>query len=331
MTRKVLNGLDLDNQRIVSLADPSSASDAATKAYVDQVARGLHWKQGVRAATTTNAALASAYENGDVIDGVTLATGDRILIKDQTTASENGIYVVAASGAPARAADMAAGTDGKGVAVTVTSGTVNADRVYIQTADTAVVGTNNLAWSQLGGGGSSYTAGDGLSESPAGTFNVSAGAGLEISSDTVRIAAAAAGAGLTGGAGSALAVGAGTGITVNADDVALSASVAGNGLTHTTGVLAVGAGTGISVAADAVAVDTGVVSRHVAANVGDGSSTQIDVAHNLGTYDVSVEVFVNSGTRETVICDVSRTDTNTVRLNFATAPTSGQYRVVVQG
>ena len=67
MTRKVLNGLDLDNQRIVSLADPSSASDAATKAYVDQVARGLNWKQSVRAATTTNATLASGFEDGDVV------------------------------------------------------------------------------------------------------------------------------------------------------------------------------------------------------------------------------------------------------------------------
>ncbi|MGC5012529.1 hypothetical protein ACLQ2R_17335 [Streptosporangium sp. DT93] len=331
MTRKVLNGLDLGNQRIVSLADPSSSTDAATKAYVDQVARGLNWKQSVRAATTTSGTLASAYENGDVIDGVTLTTGDRILLKDQSSATENGIYVVAATGAPARATDMPAGSDGKGVAVTVTSGSVNADRVYIQTADTATVGTDALSWSQLGGGGSSYTAGDGLAESPAGTFNVATGTGLEVSADAVRIAAAAAGAGLTGGAGSALAVGAGNGITVNADDVALASSTAGAGLTYTSGVLAVGAGTGISVAADAVAVDTAVVSRHVAANVGDNAATQIDVTHNLGTYDVSVEVFVNSGSRETVICDVSRTDTNTVRLNFATAPTSGQFRVVVQG
>jgi hypothetical protein len=330
MSRAVLNGLNLSNQKITNLADPSASTDAATKQYVDQVARGLNWKQAVRAATTTAGTLATSFENGDVVDGVTLATGDRILLKDQADGTENGIYVVAASGAPARAADMAATTDGKGVAVTVTSGTVNADRVYIQAADTATVGTDALTWSQLGGGGVTYTAGDGLADS-SGTFSVNAGTGLEISSDAVRIAAAAAGAGLTGGAGSALAVGAGTGITVNADDVALSATVAGAGLTHTTGVLAVGAGTGISVAADAVAVDTGVVSRHVAANVGDGSATQIDVTHNLGTYDVDVEVYVNSGNRESVDCDVSRPTTNTVRLNFGTAPTSAQYRVVIQG
>ncbi|MEW9530591.1 hypothetical protein [Microbispora sp. NPDC049125] len=333
MSRKVLNGLDLANQRIINLADPSSNGDAATKQYVDNVARGLDWKQSVRAATTTNGTLATAYANGSVIDGVTLATGDRILLKDQTTGADNGVYTVNGSGAPTRAADADSSAEvTSGLAVTVTEGTVNGDKTYILTTnDPIVLGTTALSFSPLGGGGTVYTAGSGLTESPAGTFNVNTGTGLEISTGTVRIAGAAAGAGLTGGAGSALAVGAGNGITVNADDVALASSTAGAGLTYTTGVLAVGAGTGISVAADAVAVDTAVVARHVAANVGDGSATQIDVTHNLGTYDVSVEVFVNSGSRETVDPDVSRPDTNTVRLNFATAPTSGQYRVVVQG
>jgi hypothetical protein len=333
LTYKVLNGLDLANQRITAVADPSSASDAATKAYVDAYARGLDWKQSVRAATTTAGTLASSFENGDIIDGVTLVTGDRILLKDQSTGSQNGIYVVAATGAPTRAVDADADVEvTSGLAVSVTEGTVNGDKTYILTTnDPIVVGTTALSFSLLGGAGTTYTAGDGLSESPAGTFNVATGTGLETSSDTVRIAAAAAGAGLTGGAGSALAVGAGNGITVNADDVALASSTGGAGLTYTTGVLAVGAGTGISVAADTVGIDTSVVARKVSANVGDGASTQIDVTHNLGTYDIVVELFVNSGSRETVLADVSRPDTNTVRLNFASAPTSAQYRVVVHG
>ena len=332
MARKFLNGIDLSNQRIVSMADPSSATDAATKQYVDNVARGLDWKASVRAATTTNGTLATAYENGDTLDGVTLATGDRILLKDQTSGAENGIYIVAASGAPARAADADASSEvTSGMAVSVTEGTVNGDKTFILTTnDPITLDTTALSFSQLGGGGTTYTAGDGLADS-SGTFSVNTGSGLEISSDAVRIAAAAAGAGLTGGAGSALAVGAGNGITVNSDDVALATSTAGAGLTYTTGVLAVGAGTGISVAADAVAVDTGVVARHVAANVGDNSATQIDVTHNLGTRDIQVTLYVNSGSYEDVECDVSRPDTNTVRLNFATAPTSSQYRVVVVG
>ncbi len=331
MARKYLNGIDLSNQRAVNLADPSSATDAATKQYVDNVARGLNWKQSVRAATTTNGTLATAYENGDTLDGVTLATGDRILLKDQTTGSENGIYTVNASGAPTRALDADTSAEvTSGLAVTVTQGTVNGDKVFILTTnDPITLGTTALSFSTLGGGGT-YTAGSGLTESPAGTFNVGAGNGITVNADDVALASSSAGGGLTYTTG-VLAVGAGSGITVNADDVALASSTAGNGLTYTTGVLAVGAGTGISVAADAVAVDTAVVSRHVAANVGDGSATQIDVTHNLGTKDVTVELYVNSGSNETVTADVSRPDTNTVRLNFAAAPTSAQYRVVVMG
>jgi hypothetical protein len=297
MARKILNGLDLSNQKIVNLADPSANGDAATKQYVDNVARGLTWKEAVRAATTAAGTLATDFDDGSTVDGVALATGDRILIKNQATGADNGIYVVAASGAPARAADLAAGSDAAGAAVTVVEGTVNGDTVHIQTEEPAVVGTDALAWSPLGGGGT-YTAGDGLAESPAGTFNVTPGTGLETSSDAVRIAAAAAGDGLTGGGGSALAVGAGTGITVTAN---------------------------------AVAIDTGVVPRKMAANVGDGVATQIDVTHSLGTKDVGVTVYLNSGSGEDVDPDVSRPDDNTVRLNFAVAPSAAQYRVVVHG
>jgi hypothetical protein len=71
------------------------APQAAVKSYIDGKVAGLSWKQAVRAATTANGTLATAYANGQAIDGVTLATGDRILVKNQTTASENGIYIVA--------------------------------------------------------------------------------------------------------------------------------------------------------------------------------------------------------------------------------------------
>jgi len=94
MATKVANGLDLQAQRIVSVADPSSAQDAATKAYVDNIAAGLAWKKEVVVATTANGALATAFANGQTIDGYTLVTGDRILLKNQTTQTENGIYVV---------------------------------------------------------------------------------------------------------------------------------------------------------------------------------------------------------------------------------------------
>ena len=115
------------------------------------------WKQTVRVATTANGTLATAYENGDTIDGVVLATGNRILLKDQTTASENGIYTVNATGAPTRAGDLPATADAAGLVVIAQEGTANADTAWLCTSNTgsAVVGTNNLAFAELGGGGGS--------------------------------------------------------------------------------------------------------------------------------------------------------------------------------
>lgn len=160
---KVSNGLDLQSQKIQNLADPSTATDAATKQYVDNVARGLYWKDPVRAATTANGTLATAFAAGQVIDGVTLATGNRILLKNQTAGAENGIYVVAASGAPSRALDADGGTElNPGTAVTVAEGTVNGDKVYMLTSDAAVtIGTTSQTWSVLGGG-TTYTGSNGI-------------------------------------------------------------------------------------------------------------------------------------------------------------------------
>src|SRR5687768_15275521 len=111
MSKKFYNGIDLQGQKAVNAADPSSGTDLATKQYVDNLSAGMTWKRSVRVATTTNGALATAYANGQTVDGVTLVTGDRILLKNQTAGAENGIYVVAASGAPARATDADSTTD----------------------------------------------------------------------------------------------------------------------------------------------------------------------------------------------------------------------------
>ena len=142
---------------------PSSDLHAATKAYVDGVAEGLHIHASAMAATTANVALATALENGDVLDGVTLATGNRILVKNQTTTSENGIYVVQASGQPTRAIDFDTALEvDSGDFIFVSGGTANANTGWVQTSRPATVGTDPITFSQFSGAGT-YSAGNGIS------------------------------------------------------------------------------------------------------------------------------------------------------------------------
>lgn len=105
------------------------------------------FKNVVRVATVANGTLASAFENGDTVDGVVLATGDRILIKDQTAGAENGIYTVNASGAPTRATDFDASDEIRGAVMIVQSGTINANTLWMNTNTSAVtVGTTALTF-----------------------------------------------------------------------------------------------------------------------------------------------------------------------------------------
>ena len=158
--------VSFNSQKITGLADPTADADAANKGYVDGVAQGLDVKDSVVATTTANGTLSTAFANGQSIDGVTLQTGDRILLKNQTTASQNGIYNVNASGAPSRATDMGTGSNAAGAFVFVEQGTVNAENGFTCTSDTgsAVVGTNNLTFAQFSGAGQ-IIAGDGLDKS----------------------------------------------------------------------------------------------------------------------------------------------------------------------
>lgn len=175
---KVLNGLDLASQKITNLADPSANTDGATKQYVDNVARGLQWKDPVRVATTANGALATAYANGQSVDGVALVTGNRILLKNQTAPAENGIYTVNAAGAPTRAIDADNGSElAPGTAVSVAEGTVNADTVQHIISDAAItIGTTSQTWAALGGG-TTYSGGNGISVAGSVITAVAAGSG----------------------------------------------------------------------------------------------------------------------------------------------------------
>lgn len=146
---------------IKGVATPVAGNDAVNKDYVDNLIQGLSWINPARAATTVTGVLATAYENGDVIDGVTLATNDRILLKDQATATENGVYIVQATGAPVRVDEMATGDTVANYSLFIQEGTANGDQAFVQTNDTSgtginsdIVDTGELTFVQFTGSGS---------------------------------------------------------------------------------------------------------------------------------------------------------------------------------
>jgi hypothetical protein len=285
--------LSMAGFKLTNLGTPSADTDAANKSYVDSVAQGLDTKASVVVATTTNGTLATAFANGQTVDGVTLATGNRILIKNQTDATTNGIYTVNASGAPTRSTDMNADAEFPSAYTFVEQGTVNADTGWVCTNNSVTLGTTNITFTQFSGAGT-YTASNGVLLTGSNfTFAPQSGKGLE-----------------TGASGAAIKLATTSGLNVTTD-------------------LAVGAGNGISVLTNTVAIDSAVVVSKYATNVGDASATSYTITHNLGTRDVIVSVYEATGTYAEVMCDVNHATTNTITLLFSVAPTLNQYRVVV--
>jgi hypothetical protein len=172
--------------KITNLANPVNPQDAATKAYVDSTAQGLDVKLSVRAASTANLTLSGVQ----TVDGVSLSVGDRVLVKNQTTASANGIYVVA-SGAWSRAID-ADGTSvagysevSPGMFTFVEEGTTLANTGWVlSTSGTITVGTTSLAFAQFSGAGT-YLANNGV-QLVGNTFSA-------VSANSARISVTSAG------------------------------------------------------------------------------------------------------------------------------------------
>ena len=269
---------------LTGVASPVSGSDAATKSYVDAAAAGLDWKDAVVAATTVNGTLATAYANGQTIDGVVLTTGDRILIKDQTSGVENGIYTVNASGAPTRATDMPVGDAASGDAIFVVQGTLCAGCAYVCTnaSGSDVVNTDALVFSPFAAP-LTYTGGDGIDIT--GT-SIAVDTTVVRTSGTQTVAGAktftsvvAASAGVTVPDSQTIAVGTGTDLTIQHNGTNSLVSSSGGDLiidnTNVTGSTIAQLGT------DTSATDFQVQNNSGTALFTVAGSGQVDVAGNI--------------------------------------------------
>ena len=144
------NSVAITGGSITGMSAPSGSSDVTTKSYVDDLVAGLKTRIITRVATTANINLSNALENGDTLDGVTLATGNKVLVKNQTDATENGIYLVPASGAASRDPNFNTVAELAGQLVIIQEGSTEADRIYLCTTDNSgTIGSVNITFSRV--------------------------------------------------------------------------------------------------------------------------------------------------------------------------------------
>jgi len=173
--------INMNGQYIQNLLSPVGASDAATKSYVDTAAQGLDGKASVRAASTANLTLSGTQ----TVDGVALVATDRVLVKNQTTTAQNGVYDVAA-GAWTRSTDVDTWNELVSAYVWVEGGTTNADSGWLCTVDAGgTLNTTAVTWVQFSGAGQ-ITSGAGLTKT-GNTLDVGAGTGITVAADSVAL------------------------------------------------------------------------------------------------------------------------------------------------
>lgn len=199
----------MNGQNLTGLADPVNAQDAATKNYVDSAVQGLDPKASVKVATTT----AITLSGQQTIDNVAVVAGDRVLVKNQGTAAQNGIYIVSAN-AWDRASDANAWNELISAYVFVEQGTTNGDNGYLITVDAGgTLGVTDVTVVQFSGAG-----------------QVIAGAGLTKNGNTIDI----------GGTTNR--------ITINADSIDISANYLGQSSITTLGTIGTGIWQGTTIA-----------------------------------------------------------------------------------
>ena len=305
------------------VATPTDAAHIATKGYVDAARQGLDVKQSVRAATVGAINISADLEAGDLIDGVTLVAGDRVLVKDQSTATENGIYVAVASGAASRSSDANGTADTgelkPGTFTFVEEGAVNSDKGFVvSTNGTITIGSTSIAWTQFSGAGS-FTAGDGLSQS-GNTINVNVTSNrTAITADAIDISANYV------GQSSITTLGTITTGTWNGTDVAVA-----DGGTGASDATTARTNLGIKTTGTAATTTTATLARVAAqGNTAHSSGTSTTaVVHNFNTTDVIVQVY-EVATGETVVGDVSRTNADTVTVVLLGNHSANAFRIVV--
>jgi hypothetical protein len=294
-------------QKITGLADGTAANDAATKGQIDAVSSGLDVKASVRVATTANLTIAAPGAN---VDGVALVNGDRVLVKDQATGTENGLYVFNGAAVPmTRAADADTSAEvTSGLFTFVAEGTTQADSGWVlSTNDPIVLGTTALAFVQFSGAG-----------------QVISGAGLTKTGNT-------------------LDVGAGAGITVNADSI----QVANNGVTNAmiadgavniasadvTGTLPLGSGgTGQTTAKAARETGLAAAGYYSSATHGAGTSILITQATHLLRASRGLQVQVlDEATGAVEIPDITVAANGDVTVTYGAAVTVNSKRVTIIG
>ena len=290
-----------DGNGTFKVSTPTDTAHPATKAYVDSYVQGLDAKASARAATTANITLSGAQ----TIDGVAVVATDRVLVKNQTVDTANGIYV-AAAGSWVRADDAnTSALLSPGTFIFVEEGTLNGDAGYVMTADAPVtLGTTSLTWVQFSGAG-----------------QVVAGDGLTKSNNTIDV------------------VGTTNRISVAADSIDISTSYVGQATITTLGTVATGTwqGTAVGVAYGGTGATSASAARanldattKVSATI-TGAGTTHTVTHNLNTRDITVQVYEAVSPYAQVFPDLELVSVNAVDVKFSVAPGSDSYRVVVIG
>ena len=308
----------------ISVATPTADAHAATKGYVDAARSGLDVKQSVRAATTTSVLLASGLENGDTIDGVTLATDDRVLVKNQGTASQNGIYVVQATGAAVRATDFDGTGEVSGGAFTfVEEGTINADSGFVVSSNGPItVGTDAINWVQFSGAGS-FVAGDGLTKTGTTVNAVGTAGRISVSSDAIDIDSGYI------GQNTITTLGTITSGTWNSTDIAVADGGTGASTAATArgnlGIETPGAAESATTSAPVLAR----IAKQGCAADSSGTSTTV-VKHNFSNVDVIVQIYQVS-TGEVVIGDITARTADAITVVLLGTIAANAYTIVVTG